>query len=132
LPVSVEGKGGGLALFWSSSVSVDLINFGPHHIDVNILETNGIKWRATFVYGEPRAQNRHHMWSLLKRIKQNSKEPWFMVGDFNEALWQKEHFSVNRRNEYQMRQFRDTLAHCNLFDLGFKGTPWTFNNKQSG
>jgi hypothetical protein len=29
-----------------------------------------------------------------------------------------------------MAAFRDTLSYCNLFDLGFSGPPWTFDNKQ--
>jgi hypothetical protein len=33
------------------------------------------------------------MWTLLKRIMSNSSEPWVMLGDFNEAMWQAEHFS---------------------------------------
>jgi hypothetical protein len=55
-----------------------------------------------------------------------------MVGDFNEAMWQCEHFSETRRNEKQMSDFRDVLSFCNLHDLGFNGLPWTFNNKQKG
>jgi hypothetical protein len=131
-PVVVDGKGGGLALFWNDDVKVDLINYRQHHIDVKIEEVNGIKWRGTFVYGEARAQDRYHMWNLLKRIKPNSVDPWLMVGDFNEAMWQCEHFSASRRNEKQMSDFRDVLSFCNLHDLGFKGAPWTFNNKQKG
>jgi hypothetical protein len=54
-PVVVDGKGGGLALFWNDDVKVDLMNYGQHHINVKIKEVNGIKWRGTFVYGEARA-----------------------------------------------------------------------------
>jgi hypothetical protein len=132
LPVSVKGKGGGLVLFWNNNVTVDLIDCGPHYIDVKILESNGIKWRGTFVYGEPITEVRHLMWELLRRIKPNAVEPCFMVGDFNEALWQKEHFSARKRGERQMVEFRKALAYCNLFDLGYKGVPWTYNNKKVG
>jgi hypothetical protein len=55
LLVSVEGKGGGLALFVSSSVQLDLISYGSHHIDVTVMDPWGIKVRNTFVYGEPRS-----------------------------------------------------------------------------
>jgi hypothetical protein len=95
-PVSVKGKGGGLALYWDDSVTVNLINYGPHHIDVTISEPDEIKWRCTFVYGEPRTQDRHLMWELLRRIKPNANEPWLMVGDFNEVMWQSEHYSAKK------------------------------------
>jgi hypothetical protein len=31
-----------------------------------------------------------------------------------------------------MLEFRELLAQCDLHDLGFRGRPWTFDNKQSG
>jgi hypothetical protein len=92
----------------------------------------GNKWRCTSVYGEPRTHERHNFWKLLKHIKPLRTEPWFLMGDFNECLWQEEHFSARRRGERQMIDFREVLSHCNLFDLGFKGKPWTFDNKQDG
>jgi hypothetical protein len=127
-----QGKGGGLALFWSEEINVNIVSFGNHHIDVRIFNTDGLTWRCTFVYGKPKAQKRHEMWTFLRRIKKDVKEPWMMVGDFNEAMWQHEHMSATKRNERQMEMFREVLNHCNLYDLGFSGLPWTYNNKQKG
>lgn len=31
-----------------------------------------------------------------------------------------------------MANFREVLSDCNVFDLGFHGVPWTYNNKQEG
>ena len=55
-----------------------------------------------------------------------------MVGDFNEAMWQNEHFSCHKRSNRLMENFLEVLLECNLFDLGFQGVPWTYNNKQEG
>jgi hypothetical protein len=55
-----------------------------------------------------------------------------MIGDFNETMWQNEHFSERKRPERQMEDFRSVLSFCNLHDLGFTGPPWTFDNKQKG
>jgi hypothetical protein len=55
-----------------------------------------------------------------------------MLGDFNEAMWQEEHFSRTKRSESLMREFRETLSFCDLYDIGFVGTPWTWDNKQKG
>jgi hypothetical protein len=130
---SGKGKGGGLALFWDESIQMSLFKLGRNHIDVTICNLpNMNKWRCTFVYGEPRVHERHNMWSLLRRIKPMLPGPWAMMGDFNECLWQSEHWSRRRRNENQMDQFRNTLSFFNLHDLGFKGKPWTYDNKQDG
>ncbi|CAL5097923.1 unnamed protein product [Urochloa decumbens] len=89
-------------------------------------------WRATFIYGEPRVEDRHRTWEILQRLKTRSNDPWVVVGDFNEVLWQYEHFSETKRGERQMEAFRDTLDMCGLRDIGFAGIPWTYDNKKSG
>jgi hypothetical protein len=128
----VDGKGGGIALFVSDCVKLDLLSFGQHHIDTTVTSHDGIKARYTFVYGEPRPQDRPEFWKLMLRIKDKSDHPWFVAGDFNEALFQHEHFSAAKRSERRMLDFRETLDACNLHDLGFLGLPWTYDNKQVG
>jgi hypothetical protein len=54
-----------------------------------------------------------------------------MIGDFNEAMWDFEHLLSRMRHERQMLDFREILSHCNLHGPGFKGLPWTCDNKQS-
>ena len=131
--VKGDGKGGGLALFHHEDVEVNLLSYSKRHIDVHIQGGPfGARWRGTFVYGDPMPSERHHMWTLLRRIKNESTEPWLMLGDFNEAMWQDEHFSRSRRSERLMMDFREILSHCDVHDLGFFGVPWTFDNKQRG
>lgn len=131
--VSSEGMSGGLALFWDESVQVEIKGINGRYIDAYVrLSLNDPWWHITFVYGEPRVENRHHMWSMLKALKQSSTLPGIVLGDFNEALWQFEHFSKRKRNESQMQAFRDTLLQCELYDMGFKGVPYTSDNKREG
>jgi hypothetical protein len=54
------------------------------------------------------------------------------MGDFNEAMWQFEHFSNWKRGERQIEAFREALQACTLHDIGFQGLPWTFDNKRGG
>jgi hypothetical protein len=68
--VESAGKGGGLALFWDDSIKFDIILYGVHYIDRKVWSNDlQLGWRQTFVYGEPRVQDRHLMWALLRRIK---------------------------------------------------------------
>lgn len=131
--VSSEGMSGGLALFWHESVIVDIKDVNARYIDAYVrLSPIDPVWHVTFVYGEPRVENRHHMWSSLNALRQSSNFPWMVIGDFNEALWQFEHFSKTPRNENQMKAFRDVLQICGLSDLGFKGLPHTYDNRREG
>lgn len=131
--VSSDGMSGGLALFWHESVHVEILNKNERFIDAYIrLSPNDPLWHATFVYGEPRVENRHKMWSLLNSIKQSSNLSWLVIGDFNEALWQFEHFSRKPRSDAQMQAFRDVLDTCELHDLGISGLPHTYDNRRGG
>ena len=92
------GKGGGLALYWDETIKIDILSYGLHHIGTLIWDgEHHAGWRGTFVYGEPRAQDKHFMWDLLRRIKPRSATPWMMIGDFNEAMLSFKHFSNRRR-----------------------------------
>jgi hypothetical protein len=89
-------------------------------------------WRGSFVYGEPRVENRHRIWDLIRNLCGEWDGPWLVMCDFNEAMWQHEHFSETPRSERQMMDFREVLSHCDLHDLGFAGLPWTYNNNRDG
>ena len=65
-------------------------------------------------------ENRRDMWELLRSLCGAWSGPWMMIGDFNEAMCQYEHFSETPRPERQMMDFREILSHCDLHDLGFK------------
>jgi hypothetical protein len=83
-----DGRSGGLALFWRESVEVNLIEKNFRYIDVSTRVSTEDPWfRVTFVYGEPRTENRHVMWEALRCLRSQSALPWLVVGDFNEAMW---------------------------------------------
>ncbi|PUZ51225.1 hypothetical protein GQ55_6G164300 [Panicum hallii var. hallii] len=107
LAVSSHGLSGGLGLFWDESLDVFLLSQGERHFDVLIKEELGLTpWRATFVYGEPRVENRYKMWDLMRNLRGEWNGPWFLMGDFIEAM-------------------------CPP-SPGFSGLPWTYNNNQAG
>lgn len=51
------------------------------------------------MYGEPCVENRHIFWDLLQDLGGVWDGPWMVIGDFNEAMWQHEHFSETPRPE---------------------------------
>jgi hypothetical protein len=120
-------------LFWHESVEVNLIEKNFRYIDVSTRVSTVDPWfRVTFVYGEPRTENRHVMWEALRRLHPQSALPWLVVGDFNEAMWGFEHLSARERPERQMLLFREALSDCGLEDIGFVGVPFTYDNGREG
>ncbi|KAL5865802.1 hypothetical protein ACOSQ3_003316 [Xanthoceras sorbifolium] len=73
LVINRVGRSGGLCLFWSDSVEVDLITFSRHHIDTKIKSHGGFIWRFTGFYGHPEGSQRQHSWTLLHLVGQTQK-----------------------------------------------------------
>jgi hypothetical protein len=131
--VDSNGLSGGLALFWHESIDLEVKDANENFIDVWMrIAPDEPLFHATFVYGEPRTENRHHMWTKLTALRASSLLPWALIGDFNEAMWSYEHFSARPRPESQMTDFRDCLQLCGLKDLCFTGLPFTYDNRRAG
>jgi hypothetical protein len=76
LVVDGHGKSGGLVLYWDESIKVTILSYGLHYIDTLTWDgDHHASWRGTFVYGEPRTQDRHLVWEVLKRLKSISAAP---------------------------------------------------------
>ena len=124
---------GGLALYWHESLCLDVKTINERYIDAYVTSVAGeLPWRLTCVYGEPRMEDRHCMWSSLRALHQQVNMPWVAVGDFNEAMWSFEHFSATPRSTGQMIDFHDVLEVCGLGDLGFAGLSYTYDNRRAG
>ena len=74
-------QGGGLALLWRCSTTVEVQTYSPNHIDVIISENQGArKWRFTSFYGHPETSRRNESWTLLSRLSCRSDLPWVCMG----------------------------------------------------
>src|SRR3954468_10990303 len=58
--VDSDGRSGGLTLFWEESLTITVLDSCARYIDVLVDDDSmSLSWRCTFVYGEPRVENRH-------------------------------------------------------------------------
>ncbi|KAK3231837.1 hypothetical protein Dsin_003718 [Dipteronia sinensis] len=57
---------------------------------------------------------------------------WMCIGDFNEILLDSEKEGGADRKQVLMDNFRHTLDHCRLEDLGFSCRKFTYSNKRKG
>ncbi|XP_050222174.1 uncharacterized protein LOC126672268 [Mercurialis annua] len=116
--VDSDGKGGGLALFWSENLTVLIISSSNWYIDCMIKdETKGF-WRFTGFYGNPKQSQRVHSWTLLTRLSKMFKGPWLVGGDFNEILSREEKSGGAEKPLYLMQNFKWALEDSEVFDAG--------------
>jgi hypothetical protein len=119
--VDSKGRSGGLALFWRKSVDVRLRWKGRYHIDVDVFEDNGTKWRFTGIYGESKSAQKENTWKLLRTLQHQDNLPWLCLGDFNEVLFAHE-------KEGGAARAPGCMEDTKLGDLGFVGDPFTWRN----
>ena len=86
----------------------------------------------TGFYGWPEASEKKKSWALLSHISSFVERPWCCIGDFNALLHQSEKQSRHPPHYKQIEEFQAALEVCELFDLGFQGYKFTWNNKRPG
>lgn len=59
-------------------------------------------------------------------------DAWLCCGDFNEIMWNAEKKGGRLKSSSNMNIFRDVFKKCNLRDLGFTGSPFTWSNGRRG
>ena len=111
---------------------VEVKSYSKHHIDTVVHTENGSYWRCTGIYGHPETGQKHHTWTLMKRLATLSSLPWLCFGDFNEILMPFEKLGGNVRDVRMMFEFREAMRECELVDLGWKGQPFTWSNQRYG
>ncbi|KAI5665932.1 hypothetical protein M9H77_15785 [Catharanthus roseus] len=105
--MNVNGCSDGLAMFWNDYVNVNILSYFFAHVDAlcyfheifSSCYVNGF-------YGNPHTNERHHSWTLLKRLGCNGNFTWIYSGGINEILYSWEKEGVNDRNDHQMSIFR--------------------------
>ncbi|KAL5856859.1 hypothetical protein ACOSQ3_004317 [Xanthoceras sorbifolium] len=122
------GTGGGILLLWQNSVDVSVWSFNCGHIDCVVRDVDGLRWRFTGFYRESKQWLR----VLLRRLASLDNLPWMIDRDFNEILRGDEKEGGLARVGSTMNGFREAVDSCNLLDIDFSGSKFTWCNRQFG
>ncbi|XP_058180015.1 uncharacterized protein LOC131298548 [Rhododendron vialii] len=83
--VDPKGIAGGLALWWTDEVILD-VRYKTKNLMKCVVSWPRMKnpWLVTFVYAPPVWNQRVAFWNVLKGIAKENGYPWLCVGDLNE------------------------------------------------
>ena len=121
-----EGRGGGLALFWKSSINLTIMGSSKYYIHAVINKDSDNEWRLMGFYGEPEIARRAEKWDQLRYLNSQSNTPWLCVRDFNEIIRQDEKVGGGIRPHNQMQLFREVIDECEFMVLGYMGPKFTW------
>ncbi|KAH7839217.1 hypothetical protein Vadar_001340 [Vaccinium darrowii] len=131
--VDPEGTSGGLALWWTDEVSLDIRYKSKNMIRAIVSSpAHKFEWVVSFVYGPPKRKERALFWNLFIKMSKNITRPWLCVGDFNEVGFVTEKQGGAECSSGRIEKFQSVMSECALLDLDFKGNAFTLSNNQIG
>ncbi|XP_019234735.1 PREDICTED: uncharacterized protein LOC109215174 [Nicotiana attenuata] len=87
---------------------------------------------VTFVYAKCDPTDRIELWDNMYYLARDMSLPWLVGGDFN-MIWDEEKkFGGLPVSLNEVDDFRHCVTTCNLTDLGFKGSIYTWWNGRAG
>ncbi|XP_060962319.1 uncharacterized protein LOC115696532 [Cannabis sativa] len=134
LEIPRRGLGGGLFLFWTAAVDVQINNYSSNHVDyfVSMNDNINTKWHLSCFYGSPYISNKMDTWTLLHRMYDIAPSmPWFIFGDFNDYLTLNDRSNASNPPVYAMTNFQHFLNKYNLLPLPYIGNRFTWKHGNS-
>ena len=123
--VDRDGRSGGLAVIWKSSIQCNIINYSSNFINLQVYDSNRGNWRLTSFWGYSNHARRRQSWNLLRDLAAMSTDPW-CIGDFNDLLTSDDKLGGSERPTWLYNGFRSAVNDCNLHDLPLEGYPFTW------
>ncbi|KAK4269283.1 hypothetical protein QN277_022463 [Acacia crassicarpa] len=85
--VNLVGKSGGLALWWSDVLTMNILSSSLNVIHTSVmLETVSTPSYITFFYSPNDEGDKMQCWQEVRRISSNMSNAWMCIGDFNDIL----------------------------------------------
>lgn len=129
--VDPQGRSGGLALYYDSSLEVDIISSSNRIIDVAAMY-NGKRIFLSFVYGEPNQGLRDQVWERLTRMGITRDDPWFIIGDLNEITGNHEKVGGPLRHSDTFISFNNMIQNCGLMEFPSRGNTLSWRGRRGG
>ena len=120
------GKTRDLALFWKSSVELDIIFSNKYAIVVLVhSDPPEISWLLFAVHGPPYLVKKRKFWELMKDIINRFSGLWVMIGDLNSIISSGDKVGGSHRGNRSSRWFQSFVSNVGAIDLGFCGPKFT-------
>lgn len=116
------GRCGRLALLWSNSSEIEIVNYSQFHIHAKVQDlyaiTDGF---ITGFYGNLDSRKRQFSCELVPCINSETWQPWCVIGDFNEINTPEEKWDGNAQSVRLIENFVPALEDNGLSNLGWNG-----------
>lgn len=128
-----QGKIGGLALWWTNNVSVQVLMKRPYIIDT-LVTINHVDnpIHMTWVHADTDENVRCRNWEELRQVGIVCIRMWVCQGDFNAITHHYEKEGGRMKSQRQIDEFNQLIHDIGMEDLGSKGQRFTWCNNCRG
>lgn len=124
--VEANGFLGGIWCLWgTTSIFISMVFSSTYHVHLHINPRSLNLWVFTTIYASPQLGNLVILWDELCNIDNDGSNPWIVVGDVNQVLYQSEKHGGGFLNLSSATLLVDCLNDCNISELGFSSSPFT-------
>lgn len=89
----------GIAVWWRKEVCVKILYHDKNIIDCKVIDEEGHNMHMTWVYGDPKFNNRIKNWNILRSVGRGRRGPWICVSVFNDISSQHEKSGGRVKNQ---------------------------------
>ncbi|XP_062113168.1 uncharacterized protein LOC133824305 [Humulus lupulus] len=123
---------GRILIAWNPlSFEVDIKGSSSQFMHCELKPKGGDWFALSVVYVVNDSKGREHLLKDLVHLAVEMHLPWIVGGDFNAVLSAEDRLDY-RGNTKEMVPFQQCVADCDLEDIKFNGSFFTWNNKQEG
>ncbi|GAU40727.1 hypothetical protein TSUD_14120 [Trifolium subterraneum] len=124
--IDVEGRSGGLAVFWKDSCKCRMLNYTRNFINMIVEDEQWGEWRLTCYYGYLERSRRRAAWDLLRDLCNMYSIPWCIIGNFNDLLSQTDKKATHPHLNGLCMGFRQAVSDCDLTNIPIERHPFTW------
>jgi hypothetical protein len=127
------GSAGGLTLFWSLGVDIEVV-YSNNNCIAALMYSDPPKssWLLIGVYGPPYLAMRRKFWRLMEDIIEGFSGQWFMIGDLNSISSPSDKRGGTSSSWGSSKFFKVFVDNVGAIDLGFNGPRFTWSNRIIG
>ncbi|KAJ4843640.1 hypothetical protein Tsubulata_020155 [Turnera subulata] len=128
--VEATGRSGGVWICWRRHLlTVTFLLLHEQFLHVTVQFPASAPWFLTAVYASPTPSVRQVLWQELRRVAGEMHGSWLIIGDFNTYVDQSEKLGGAPACETRYARFSSWIYDCQLLDLGFHGSPFTWERR---
>lgn len=119
---------GGLALFWTSMIKIDIVYSNANLIDI-FIEYEEKGFFASFVHSDCDRKQRKLQWGHFLNLASARDSLWFVTGNFNDLLYEEKKLGGPARPDSSFVDLRIFFSKGDPFDLRDSGDPLSWRGQ---